>query len=200
MIGLMAYYPAEVGRRLASPDHAKRPPEAAATGISASFQCGTFVRVFLTIKMPEGRITDAGFLSNGCGFAVATADVIVGILRGRSLKELGSFTDETLIAAVTAELGPFPPGRSQCLELAIDAVREALADHRAKCLHEFHGERPLVCTCFGVAEDTVQELIIAHHPSSVDEITRLCNAGGGCGSCLMLLEEMLTGTEQAGRT
>lgn len=196
----MAYYPAEVGRRSTSPENARRPPGAAASGTSASFECGTFVRVFLSIELIDRTITDAGFSSNGCGFAVAAADVIAGMLRGRSLTELGSLRAETLAAAAIAELGAFPPDRKKCLDLGIDAVREALADHRAKFLQEFRGERPLVCTCFGVEEETIQELIAEKHPASVDEITRLCNAGGGCGSCIMLLEEMLENTDIRGRS
>ena len=195
----MAYYPKKVAARSRSPRFASSLPEGSASGIAVSFECGTFVRVFLSIEPTDNRISDAGFLSNGCGFAVAAADVIVEILCGKSLPELNSMRDGPIIAAVAGELGEFPPNRIQCLDLTISAVREALADHRVRCIEEFRGEAALVCTCFGVTEETVQEIIAASRPESIDEVADQCSAGSGCGSGRMLVEEMLGQVGGVGR-
>ena len=71
----------------------------------------------------------------------------------------------------------------------IDAIRNALAAFRAEKISEFHGESPLICTCFGVTE----EIIEAHAATavSVEEIGDATNAGTGCGSCRMLIQEIL---------
>lgn len=191
----MAYYPERVRRRSLSPKCSGTAAEHNAAGVAASFECGSFVRVSLRIDQDSKTIADSGFNSNGCGFAVAAADVVVELLRGRNLRELDSFRDDVLIGAAAAELGPFPEGRSQCLILAIEAVRYALSDHRNRCLEEFRGEKPIACTCFGVTEEAVIAQIAIQRPASVDEIADLCRAGSGCGSCRMLLEELLEQAE-----
>jgi bacterioferritin-associated ferredoxin len=47
-----------------------------------------------------------------------------------------------------------------------------------------------VCHCNGVTDRTV-DAAIASGASTVPDITDRCTAGGGCGGCHRLLEELL---------
>ncbi|MBP9114168.1 MAG: (2Fe-2S)-binding protein [Polyangiaceae bacterium] len=48
-----------------------------------------------------------------------------------------------------------------------------------------------VCVCKAVTEDTVRKAIEAG-ASSREEVTRSCRAGGDCGACHAMIEDMVT--------
>jgi assimilatory nitrate reductase catalytic subunit len=50
----------------------------------------------------------------------------------------------------------------------------------------------IVCSCFGVGENTLKEAITSGHVKSVDEIGSKLNAGTNCGSCIPELKKLLT--------
>jgi NifU-like protein len=189
----MAYYPREIAERFRSPRYAGRVSGSNAVGTSASFQCGCFARISLAIRAETKTIYAAGFQSNGCGFMIAAADVIAERLSGTELTDLHSLDENEFIEDAEADLGAFPTGRRQCIHVVLEAVRAALANYRALLVEEFRGEKAMVCTCFGVSEDTVESFISANSPDSVDEVTAACRAGAGCGSCRMLIQEMIDG-------
>ncbi|HVX20982.1 MAG TPA: (2Fe-2S)-binding protein [Acidimicrobiales bacterium] len=54
----------------------------------------------------------------------------------------------------------------------------------------------MVCSCKVVSDRTVRAAIAAG-ASTVDEVTDRCRAGGGCGGCHALLEQMLAATDPA---
>jgi NifU-like protein len=90
-----------------------------------------------------------------------------------------------------AELGEFPAGRGHCPEIGLEALRAALADYRKFRIEEFSGEKALICTCFGVSEEKIEGVISELGLETVEEVGDACNAGSGCGSCRMLIQEML---------
>ena len=49
------------------------------------------------------------------------------------------------------------------------------------------------CTCFGVTEERLEGVIRGLKDPSVEAVGDVCNAGMGCGSCRMLIEEMIDG-------
>lgn len=156
-----------------------------AVGTGASFVCGSFVRFYLEI---EGKIIKAAkFKSNGCGFAIAAADVLAEKIVGKNLTELHGLND----LKIETELGKFPANRKHCLEICVDALSQAFADFRASQIEEFAGEKALICTCFGVSEETIEKIIIENEIESVEEIGEICNAGTGCGSCQFLIQELI---------
>ena len=158
-------------------------------GRDVSFVCGTVVSFSLTID--EGAVLDAKFRTNGCGYMMAAADELCDLVKGSELGDLHGLDDDELSSEVFKRLGPFPEGRHHCLHTAVSALRAAFADHRARVVSEFAGERALICTCFGVTEATIEAKIAARHLETVDEVTAATRAGGGCGSCRMLIQEML---------
>jgi assimilatory nitrate reductase catalytic subunit len=49
----------------------------------------------------------------------------------------------------------------------------------------------IVCSCFGVGQNTLNEAIQSGHVKSVDEIGKKLKAGTNCGSCVPELKQLL---------
>lgn len=187
----MSFYPTKINKRFNLPKNVGTVVAANATGTSASFVCGAFVRLSLRIENGEKRIADAKFQTNGCGYMVAAADVISGQLVGRRLTDLHGLTQDELDGRIFDVIEEFPESRKQCSELVGEALRNALSDYRTRTLEEFQGEKALICTCFGVSEETIHSVIALYKPNDVSDISDICNAGRGCGSCQMMIREMI---------
>ena len=122
---------------------------------------------------------------------LAAADAIAEHVSGKDLTDLHGLADAELKKTIQKGLGEFPATRRECTAACIEALRAAFAHYRTKQIEEFRGEKALVCTCFGVTEETVEDLIVKNTLTIVDEVTDLCKAGSGCGSCRPLIQEML---------
>src|SRR5688572_30408942 len=140
-----------------------------AFGKSASLICGSFIRFGLRVDRVTKRIEGIRYASNGCGFAVATAEILARELHGAGLIDLHG-TDQ-IADLIQSKLGDFPPGRAHCSEIVIDALRAALANYREHVIEEFQGEKALICTCFGVTEATVVDLIDEYRVSDLSEFS-----------------------------
>lgn len=162
-----------------------------ATGTAVNFKCGSFVRFGLSVDEPANVISDLRFATNGCGFAAAAAELVCRGLNGKELADLHGLDESEskwLIASIADEI---PAERLHCVEVCFEALRATLAEFRKHRIAEFDGGEPLLCTCFGVSERVVEQLIGEKGLHSVEEVTHACNAGGGCGSCRMLIQEMI---------
>ena len=162
-----------------------------AQGVDASFFCGSMARFLLVIDTDHKEILAARFLTNGCGYMTAAADVLAEKITGKKLVELHGLHDEVIKGWVKDGLGEFPATRQDCMNVCISALHKALADYRAGRLREWKGETVLICTCFGVSEETIEASIRNHGIATVEKVTEKCNAGGGCGSCQPLIQEIL---------
>lgn len=83
------------------------------------------------------------------------------------------------------------PGREHCPKLACDALLAAIREYSDAARDDWAGDEALICTCFFVSERTIEREIAANGLASVADVTRACNAGGGCGSCHQLIQEIL---------
>jgi NifU-like protein len=190
-------YPKKVSERLRASTHNKRRDNADATGTAVALECGTNIKVFLSIEDSTRTISKIAFRSNGCGYMLAAADAMAEDLANKSLTELHGLRPEELSAQIKKALGERPPDRTHCVATAVDAVRNAFAEYRRARIEEFAGERALICTCFGVSEETIERAIKYDAARTVDEIGRLTNAGTGCGSCQMLINEIIDSTAES---
>lgn len=187
----MTFYPPEIARRVSAPENAGKALGANGVGTGASFVCGAFVRFYLRIDAAAKRVVEAKFKTDGCGFAVAAADVLAEKIKGVSLGELHGLEENALRAEIESRLGQFSARRAHCLEICLDAMHGAFADFRALQLEEFAGEKALICTCFGVSEETIERAVEENALETVEEVIDQCRAGGGCGSCRFLIQEIL---------
>lgn len=186
----MSFYPKEVSKRFSNPNNVGRAKFANAVGTNATFVCGSALR--WTLQISDKKIIEAKFQTNGCGFMIAAADVLAEIITGKELAELHGL--ENVENQIEAELGEFPDNRRHCLKLTIETLQAAFNDFRSAQLEEFSGEKALICTCFGVSEETIERVIAENYCETVEEVSQKCNAGSGCGSCQPLIQEIIDST------
>jgi NifU-like protein involved in Fe-S cluster formation/bacterioferritin-associated ferredoxin len=186
----VAIYPKPVNERFRSPSNAAS-DGVGTKGTSASFVCGSFIEVSVGIGPDSDLIESASFRTNGCGFMVAAADVLCDWLKGKTLSEMHGLGDLDLMRAIGDELGVFPDGRHQCATVVFQALRNAMSANRERRIEEFQGEKALICTCFGVAEETLVDAIGQNGFTEVEQVSRAYRAGSGCGSCRFLIQELI---------
>lgn len=187
----MSVYPEGISERMHDALSRRSCDGSNCAGTGASFECGCFVRLRLRIDPQTKVIEEVGVESNGCGYMLASVDVLSHDFMGRSLKELRGLDREALTRRSEDVLGPFPANRVSCREACVDALEVALENFRSSQLEEFRGEKALVCTCFSVTEERVESLIASGSVETVEDLSRACNAGSGCGSCRMMIQELL---------
>lgn len=184
-------YPEKISEHALRASTRRLEAAADANGVAANFECGSYLRFSLAID-DLGLVVAADIRSNGCGYMLAAANVLSEYVAGRGLPELHGLPTAELSRRISSVLGEPPTERLNCTISAIEALRSAFTNLRSKRIEEFRGEEPLVCTCFGVTEERMVKLINDFSLSKVEDVGDACNAGRGCGSCIMLIEEILT--------
>jgi NifU-like protein len=187
----VSLYPPKVNELFSAPQHVGKAARPNAVGTGVSFVCGSFVRFYLEIDGETKEIREARYKTNGCGFAIAAAEVLSEKIVGRKLTELHGLKDAEFVAGIEGALGAFPVDRAHCAKICFDALQAAFADFRALQIEEFTGEKALICTCFGVSEETIERFIARTHAATVEEVGDACHAGTGCGSCRFLIQELI---------
>ena len=187
----VSFYPEKISERFHAPRNVGKLNDANAIGISATFVCGIFLRIYLLIDTQSKEIRTVSFQTNGCGYLIAAADVLAETVVGKRLNKVHNLDAEILRSDVENTLGAFPEARRHCLNLTFETLQKAFADFRARQIEEFTGEKALICTCFGISEETIEKVIARNALYSVEEVTDVCNAGGGCGSCQPLIQELI---------
>lgn len=113
-------------------DHVERPrnagviPQPDGAGIERNPVCGDLLT--LTLRIAEGRITEARQEVKGCTGSIAAASMLTELLAGVSLEEAAAITPQ----AIADALDGLPPHRLHSAALAASALRKALAFHRAR--------------------------------------------------------------------
>ncbi len=85
--------------------------------------CGDIMKISLKIK--DGRIEDARFKTFGCGSAIASSSMATELIKGRTIDEAMSFSNQEVVDA----LGGLPPVKIHCSVLAEEALKAALEDY-----------------------------------------------------------------------
>lgn len=184
----MPVYQKKVESLAFAPKHRAANSNEAVSGRSASFACGCFVSFSLRI---ESEQIAASFATNGCGYMIVSAEILSGVLSGAKLADLHGLNSPEWLVAIESEIDSLPPDRLQCAEVCFEALRSAFAALRDRRIEEFRGEGALICTCFGVSERTIEEFVASSRDASVDSVSDSIRAGSGCGSCRMLIQEMI---------
>jgi NifU-like protein len=187
----VSFYPEKISRTFRAPKRTGKTSGANAVGTEASFICGSAVRFTLRIETETKKILEAKYQTNGCGFLIAAAEKLSENISGQKLTELHGLDRAELRRRIENELDKFPASRNQCLNLCLDALQAALADFRAALIEEFSGEKALICTCFGVSEETIERAADEYSLETVEQVIDVCRAGGGCGSCQPLIQDIL---------
>ena len=80
------------------------------------------------LKIKDGKICDARFKTFGCGSAIASSSMATELIKGRTIDEAMSFSNQEVVNA----LGGLPPVKIHCSVLAEEALKAALEDYVKK--------------------------------------------------------------------
>lgn len=109
-----------------NPRNAGEIADASAHAETRNPNCGDAIA--LDISIEGDTLTDAKFLTFGCGAAIATCSKTTEMVIGKSLAEVEQVSGADIITA----LGGLPEHKHACANLAPEALRIAISEYRAK--------------------------------------------------------------------
>lgn len=84
--------------------------------------CGDTMEIYL--RLNGGMIQEATFMTDGCGPAVASGNMLTTMVQGMALDEANRIDPQDLLLA----LDRLPDESAHCAELAVNTLRKAIAD------------------------------------------------------------------------
>ena len=122
----MALYSDKVMDHFQNPRNVGKLDDADGIGEVGNAKCGDIMRMY--IKVDDGIITDCKFNTFGCGSAIATSSMATELIKGKSVKEALTLSNQAVVDA----LDGLPPQKIHCSVLAEEAVRAAIQDYYDK--------------------------------------------------------------------
>ncbi len=180
-------------------DHYRNPrnvgkiDNADAVGLAGSLACGDQLKIYL--KISNGIVTDAKFQTFGCGSAVASSSILTEMIIGKPVEEVKKITNKD----IADQLDGLPPEKMHCSVMGYEALEDALKNYddltdlddiRNDEANKQKAEK-IVCTCFGVTENMIWDAIKTNGLKTVEEITNFTKAGGACGRCKGLIQDII---------
>lgn len=180
-------------------DHYRNPrnvgkiDNADAIGEAGSLACGDSLKIYL--KISNGIVTDAKFQTFGCGSAVASSSILTEMIIGKTVEEVKKITNKD----IADQLGGLPPEKMHCSVMGYEALEDALKNwDNYTDLDDLRNEEALnktsekiVCTCFGITENVIWDAIKINGLKTVEEVTNYTKAGGACGRCKSVIQDMI---------
>jgi nitrogen fixation NifU-like protein len=84
--------------------------------------CGDELRIDLRVDA-ESRITEAAFTGKGCAISLASADLLVESIIGKTLDEIKTLSKDDIIEMLGIELGPV---RLKCALLSLKVLKAGI--------------------------------------------------------------------------
>jgi len=85
--------------------------------------CGDTMKIWLKVK--NDTITEATFLTDGCGTSIASASMATEMVRGENLSESQRLSQQDVLTA----LGGLPEESEHCALLAVNTLKTAIRDY-----------------------------------------------------------------------
>ena len=143
-----------------------------------------------SIQVDERQVvSQARFKAAGCSVLVASSSLLTERVVNVPTSEAAIIGQDT--AALSRNFPELEWNREHCPKLACDALLAAIREYSDAARDDWAGDEALICTCFFVSERTIEREIAANSLKTIADVTRACNAGGGCGSCHQLIQEIL---------
>lgn len=155
-------------------------------GEVGSLACGDALK--LTFKLDsDGCIADAKFQTFGCGSAIAASSALTEMLKGKTLAQAETITNRD----IADYLGGLPEQKMHCSVMGREALQAAIENYRTgeTGRHELEGK--IICTCFGITDSEIRDVVKENRLTAVEQVTNYCKAGGGCGNCHRDIEKII---------
>ncbi|MGC9194549.1 MAG: Fe-S cluster assembly protein NifU [Syntrophobacteraceae bacterium] len=149
-----------------------------------SIACGDALK--FTFKLDEnGRIREAKFKTFGCASAIASASAMTEMIKGMTVEEAAKVTNQD----IANYLGGLPDEKMHCSVLGREALEQAISFYKgAPVLAQ---DDKIVCECFGVTQKEIERAVRENRLTTVEEVTNYTKAGGGCGNCHPMIQEII---------
>ena len=161
--------------------------DADGVGEVGSLACGDALKLFLKVDKATGTITDARFLTFGCGSAIASSSALTEMIKGLTMDEALKITNKD----ISDYLDGLPDEKQHCSVMGREALEAAAADYRGETPVKEELEGEIVCKCFGVTDVKIERAVLEDSLISIEEVTHYTKAGGGCGKCLPAIVKIM---------
>ena len=151
-------------------------------GEVGSMACGDALRLTFKLDADE-RIADARFQTFGCGSAIASSSILTEMIKGKTLEEAASITNED----IARELDGLPREKMHCSVMGREALEAAMIDYYKKlgkgvpCT--LIKQDVEICHCFQVNKSTIRDAVMQYQLKDIEDVTLHTKAGGGCTQC-----------------
>lgn len=157
-------------------------------GEVGSIACGDALRLHLKIDIAQDIILDSRFQTFGCTSAIASSSALTELIKGLTLDQALKVTNRE----IADYLGGLPEAKMHCSVMGQEALEAAIYKYRGIEVEQHEeDEGALVCSCFGVSDSRIRRIIIENDLTTAEEVTNYVKAGGGCGSCLADIEDII---------